>query len=329
MHPDTLSLNSLLGALRAAAEPTRLRLLAILSRNELTVSELTRILGQSQPRISRHLKLLCEAHLLDRAQEGSWVFYRMADRGPAAHIAGQLIKLLPNEDPEMERDQRRLRSIRNEHIRKASNYFESVAQAWDDMRKLYVAEEKVEQAMLRAVDGIEIDFLLDLGTGTGRILEIFSHILKKGLGIDLSREMLTVARANLEYADIAHCQVRHGDIHQLTVEDHSVDVVTIHHVLHFLDEPAVVVREAVRTLRHGGRILIVDFAPHQLEALRENHAHRRLGFSDDEVNSWLNKAGAETLAVHHLKSSDNQSGELLTVTLWVGEANSPGTGRPI
>ncbi|MDJ0959001.1 MAG: metalloregulator ArsR/SmtB family transcription factor, partial [Arenicellales bacterium] len=244
----TVSLTNLLEALRAAGEHTRLRLLAILSRNELTVSELTWILGQSQPRISRHLKLLCDARLLDRHQEGSWVFYRIADSGPSADAVRQLIQFLADEDPELERDQKRLETIRDEHVHQASIYFEKNAKAWDDIRKLYVAEEDVEGAMLTAVQDLQIDSLLDLGTGTGRILEVFSPRIRRGLGIDLSKEMLAVARAKLESADITNCRVRYGDIYRLAVDSASMDVVTIHHVLHFLDDPAAVVKDAVRTL---------------------------------------------------------------------------------
>ena len=316
---ETVSLNSLLGALRAAAESTRLRLLAILARNELTVTELTRILGQSQPRISRHLKLLCEAHLLDRHQEGSWVLYGIADSGPAAHIVRELISLLPEEDLELDRDAQRLESIRQEHIRKATAYFKENAKAWDDIRKMYVAEEDVEKAMLSAVGDIEIESLLDLGTGTGRILEIFSPCIKRGLGIDLSREMLAIARAKLESSSISNCHVRYGNIYGLAVDKGSMNVVTIHHVLHFLDDPAQVIEEAVRTLKRGGRILIVDFAPHQVEALREKHAHRRLGFADEEVNTWLRRAGATSRALHHLTTTQSDAAEQLVVSLWVGQ----------
>ena len=322
MISEIVSLNSLLSALRAAGEATRLRLLAILSRNELTVSELTRILGQSQPRISRHLKMMCESHLLHRYQEGSWVLYRIADTGPAAHVVRQLISLLPDEDAELDRDLQRLAAIRAEHMHTASEYFREIAGRWDSIRKLYVAEADVENAMLTAVADIEVGFLLDLGTGTGRILEVFSPYIKKGLGIDFSREMLGVARANLESADIRHCQVRHGDIYALAVESNSVDVVTIHHVLHFLGEPAKVVTEAVRTLRPGGRVLIVDFAPHQIESLRDEHAHRRLGFADEEVNAWLLRAGARCRSVHHLTAGDRAgAGDRLVVNLWVGETD--------
>jgi len=318
---ESLSLSNLLTALRAAGESTRLRLLAILSKSELTVTELTRILGQSQPRVSRHLKLMCEAHLLNRYREGSWVLYRIADTGPAAHVARELIRLMPDDDPELNHDLQRLSVIRNEHAQKASEYFQEIATRWDSIRSLYVAEEDVERAMLSAVEDLDIDCLLDLGTGTGRILEVFSPCVGKGLGIDLSREMLGVARAKLEFSDIGNCQVRHGDIYNLGIDAASVDVVTIHHVLHFLNDPGRVVSEAVRTLRPGGRLLIVDFAPHHIDVLREVHAHRRLGFGDEEVCVWLRRAGARIRAVHHLEAKSRPEGaEQLVVCLWVGEA---------
>lgn len=328
MVSDTISLNSLLNALRAAGESTRLRLLAILSRSELTVTELTRILGQSQPRVSRHLKLMCEAYLLNRYREGSWVLYRIADTGPAAHVVRELIRLMPDDDPELERDLQRLAVIRAEHARRASEYFEKIATRWDNIRQLYVAEEDVERAMFASVEDLDIECLLDLGTGTGRVLEVFSPHIGKGLGIDLSREMLGVARAKLESADVGNCQVRHGDIYDLGIDAASVDVVTIHHVLHFLDDPAAVVAQAARALRSGGRLLIVDFAPHHIDVLRDEHAHRRLGFGDEEVSAWLRRAGVRTRAVHHLETGSRaDGGDQLVVSLWVGEAMGSGSAK--
>lgn len=247
------------------------------------------------------------------------MLYGIADSGPAAHIVQELIRLLPDEDAELDRDVQRLQSIQQEHIQKATAYFKDNAKAWDDIRKLYVAEEDVEKAMLSAIGDMDIDTLLDLGTGTGRILEIFSPYIQRGLGIDLSREMLAVARAKLESSNIANCQVRYGNVYGLAVDSNSTDVVTIHHVLHFLDDPAGAIKEAVRALKPGGRILIVDFAPHQVEVLREMHAHRRLGFADDEVANWLHRAGAPSRALHHLTATRSESTEQLVVNLWVGQ----------
>ncbi len=311
-------MDTLLNALRAAGETTRLRLLALLSRNELTVSELTWILGQSQPRVSRHLKLLSEAHLVDRIQEGAWAFYRLADRGPASEVLSALMALLPEDDADLLRDRQRLEAVKKERSEAAAAYFRDIAESWDRIRDLYVAESDVEQAMLAAAGDRPIDTLLDLGTGTGRILQVFSDRIARGLGIDSSREMLSVARANLTKQSLNHCRVRHGDIYNLPVPAGSMDVVTIHHVLHFLDDPATAIVQAAQALRPRGKLLIVDFAPHQLEMLRRDYAHRRLGFDDAEVAAWCRAAGLEDVRVEHLTVSGETDTENLTVSLWVG-----------
>lgn len=306
----------ILGALRAAGESTRMRLLALLARNELTVTEITRILGQSQPRVSRHLKLLAEAQLVERHQEGAWVFYRLCDDGPAATVAQSLIGLIPADDPTLARDRERLESIRSEHVEAAAAYFRENARHWDRIRRLHVTESKVERAMLDAAGHLEIRNMLDLGTGTGRMLELFGPRVGRGLGIDLSREMLAVARARLEERELRHCQVRLGDIFHLTLNAASMDLVTIHQVLHYLDAPAEAVTEAARMLCPGGRLLVVDFAPHQLEFLRTDYAHRRLGFSDVEVLHWMRAAGLARGAVRQLKARPRSNTPALTVSVW-------------
>ena len=311
-------METLLNGLRAAGEHTRLRLLALLSRNELTVSELTWILGQSQPRVSRHLKLLSEARLVERIQEGSWAFYRLADSGPGTEILAALVALLPRDDPDLSRDYQRLESVKQNRAVAASAYFRDIAKSWDRIRDLYVAEADVEQAMLSAAGQGPIGTLLDLGTGTGRVLQVFGERVGRGLGIDASREMLSVARANLAKQNLSHCQVRHGDIYNLSVPTGSVDVVTIHHVLHFLDDPATAIAEAAEALRPAGKLLIVDFAKHSLELLRSDYAHRRLGFDDAEVTDWCLAAGLEDVRVKHLTVSGPRDAERLTVSLWTG-----------
>jgi ArsR family transcriptional regulator len=310
-----LSSDALLTALRAAAEPTRLRILVLLARGELTVSELTRILEQSQPRVSRHLKLMCEAGLLGRTQEGSWAFYRIADEGVGARTAAALAALVEHEEAGDARDLERLAVIRAEHVEDAAGYFRENAAKWDAIRSLYVASDAVEEALLDAVGDVARD-LLDVGTGTGQILRLLGRRVSRGLGVDASREMLAVARANLESANLFHCRVRQGDIHALPVEDACMDVVTIHHVLHFLDDPAAVVREAARTLRPGGRLLVVDFAPHAVESLRTSHAHRRLGFASDEVTAWCETAGLAVAGVQRFDAAARIGAEPLTVCLW-------------
>ena len=310
-------MEKLLGGLRAVAEHTRLRLLAILFRNELTVSEITYILDQSQPRVSRHLKLMCDAGILDRIQEGAWVFYRVTDKQPGRQLSQALIELLDNDDV-LQRDEARMQQIRQEHRQQAESYFQENAKQWDELRSLYVSEEKVEQAMLDAVAGKKIEDLLDLGTGTGRMLEVFGDVVTRGMGIDINREMLAIARAKLEENQLTHCQVRHGDIHNVSLPSESVDLITVHHVLHYLNDPVIVINEASRLLKSGGYLLVVDFAPHDMELLREEHAHRRLGFADEEISQWCQNAGLQITKVEQLQST-SKSNAPLTVTLWVAE----------
>lgn len=314
-------MDTILAALRAAAEPTRLRLLRLLAHGDLTVSELTHILGQSQPRVSRHLKLMCESGLLDRFPEGAWVFYRVAAQGAGADLASRLLSMLPADDPVLSRDQSRLESVRAARASRAQDYFTLNAHQWDQLRSLHVDEADVEQALIQAIQGRRISDLVDLGTGTGRVLEVLAPYCERGTGIDLSREMLDIARANLERADLRHCMVRQGDITQAPLADRSADIVTVHQVLHYAADPAQVVAEAARILRPGGLLLVVDFAPHDLEILRDQHAHRRLGFADSEVAGWLSAAGLSPLPVRHLP------GSTLTVVLWSAEKPNQGV-RP-
>lgn len=310
----------LLAGLRAAAEPTRLRLLHLLAQGDLTVTELTQILGQSQPRVSRHLKLMCEAGLLDRFPEGAWVFYRLAAKGAGAILARHLLDLLPAADQMLALDQQRLASIRAGRAEKAQSYFAANASRWDEIRTLHADDIAVEKALIEVFAGRRIHDLVDMGTGTGRVLEVLGPKVERAVGIDLSREMLAMARTNLERAGLRNCMVRQGDIGQLPLPDHSADAVSLHQVLHYAAEPGALVAEAARVLEPGGRLAVVDFAPHDLEVLRDQHAHRRLGFNDAEVSGWVQSAGLVPGPVLRLP------GKMLTVVVWTADKpfNGPG-----
>lgn len=310
---------ALLDALRAAAEETRLRLLALLAEAELTVSDLTDILGQSQPRISRHLKQLVDAGLVERHREASWIFYRSAAEGPGAAVLAQLRPLLHAADATLARDLSRLDAVRAGRQAAAQDYFSAHADEWARIRSLHVPEAQVEAAMRRLLGTGRLGALLDLGTGTGRMLELFGAQAARGLGLDLSPDMLAVARANLERAGLAHCTVRQGNIFRLDLPPHSFDTVILHQVLHFLDDGARALAEAARVLRPGGRLLVVDFAPHDLEFLRQGHAHRRLGFAAADMTDWMHGAGLTPLQ-HELLAPSNEKGDaVLTVSLWLAE----------
>jgi ArsR family transcriptional regulator len=255
-----LALQSAVDALKAIAEPTRLRLLVLLAAGELSVKDLTGILGQSQPRISRHLKLLAEAGLVERAPEGSWVYFRLAEGGEGGALARLVLGAVDRADPVLVRDQRRAEALRLERERTAQAYFQAHAGEWDSIRALHVAEADVEAAIAEVLGPGPFGLLVDLGTGTGRMLELFRDRYRRGLGIDQSSAMLAYARAKLDGAGLRHAQVRQGDIYDLPIADGAANAVVMHQVLHFLSDPQRAVREAARVLAPGGRLLIVDFA---------------------------------------------------------------------
>jgi ubiquinone/menaquinone biosynthesis C-methylase UbiE/DNA-binding transcriptional ArsR family regulator len=317
----TASLDDLVAALRAVAEPSRLRLLALCAHGELTVSELAQILGQSQPRVSRHLKLLCEAGLLDRFREGSWVFYRLRAGGAAAALSRHLVAACDESDETVALDLQRLAAIKRQRAETAAAYFRDNAARWHQIRSLYVDEREVEVALRDIVAAAAPHDLLDIGTGTGRMLEILAPYAGNALGIDQSREMLALARVNLERAGLANDMVRLGDMYQLALADASFDAIVIHQVLHYADRPAEAIAEAARVLRPNGALVVVDFAPHGLEFLRDEHAHRRLGFADADIARWCRAAGLQPNAPRHLP------GNPLTVVIWTAHRRSAAGNR--
>jgi len=287
-----------------------LRILTLCLHGELTASELTRILGQSQPRVSRHLKLLCDAGLLDRIQEGTWAFFHLPPAGHGAELVRTLIGQIPEDDTTIQRDLERLTVIKGERAERANSYFGENAASWDRIRALHVDEAEVEQALVSLLPQERAKRLLDIGTGTGRILQLLEGYADHGLGVDFSREMLAVARANLADLRFAHCTLRQADMYQLPVAEGSFDLIVLHMVLHYADRPADVIAEAARALAPGGHFLIVDFAPHSMEELREEHAHRRLGFARDEVEAWCLDNDLDMTEVRDLV------GDPLTVSIW-------------
>jgi ubiquinone/menaquinone biosynthesis C-methylase UbiE/Fe2+ or Zn2+ uptake regulation protein len=323
-----LGFEALNTALKAAGEETRLRVLALLAEAELTVSDLTDILRQSQPRISRHLKLLVEAGLVERFREGTWAFFRLAEHGGGADVARALIERLNSADQTIARDRQRLSSVREARAAAAQAYFRAHAAEWDRIRKLHVADEAVEEAIRAALADKPFRSLLDLGTGTGRMLEMFGPMIERGLGLDLSLDMLLLARDRLERAGLRNCSVRQGDIYDLPLANDSFDVVILHQVLHFLDDGARAIREAARVLRPGGRLLVVDFAPHEQEFLREQFAHRRLGFAPDTVTQWITSSGLEPVMHKSLAPEPGSEGKI-AVSLWLARDNRALMATPL
>lgn len=310
-------MEQLLEQLKAVAEPTRLRIIVALESCELSVSEICAVLGQTQPRVSRHLRLLTDAGLLTRHAEGTNAYYGLLSPAGQESLLTAIAPLVDRSSPALQRDQLRLEAVREERADRAAEYFAEVAQDWDQLREMHAPTSEVEAAMLAAVGSPKVSSVLDIGTGTGRILEVFADRTSRGLGVDLSRQMLGVARARLDDDDLSHCSVRQADIYDLDVEHHSQDVVVLHHVLHFLSDPASALDAAAQVLAPSGTLLVVDFARHENERLREDHAHQHLGFSDEEVSRWCESFGLNPPTVEHFPPPDDSGGEALTVTLWI------------
>lgn len=310
-------MEELLAGLKAIAETTRVRILFALSHGELNVSELTYILGQSQPRVSRHLKLMAEAGLLARHKEGNWVLFRLRSEGVGGALSRAIVDMLPGKDADLSGDLARLEEVKRQRNERASAYFSANANSWSELRSLHVDEANVEHAMRGLVGTAPTDTLVDLGTGTGRVMELFYHQAKSIYGIDASREMLAIARANLEKHNIRHAELRQSDIYALPLNDEMAEVVTIHQVLHFLDEPQKALLEARRILKPDGKLVIVDFAPHELEELRELHAHRRLGLSAEQMQAWLSRSNFRLERHEILDPPWLKSRKGLSVSLWL------------
>ena len=315
----SMGMEEMLTALKAAAEITRLRLLFILSHGEFNVTELTQILEQSQPRLSRHLKLLTEAGLLERYREGSWVIFRLREDGDTGELARLITRRLDETDADFAADLEKVRAILARRRERAEAYFAAVAQEWDRIRSLHVAEDEVEAAMREMAGQGPFALHVDIGTGTGRMLELFAPLAREAVGVDSSRAMLNVARGRLARPEYAHVKLRLADAAALPLEDGAADFITIHQVLHYLDRPADVLREAARVMRRGGRLLVADFAPHELEFLREECAHRRLGIPEADIERWLKRAGLALKARRQLQPPAALGEKGLTVSLWLAE----------
>jgi ArsR family transcriptional regulator len=303
---------------RALADSSRLRILRLLRSMELSVGELALVLGQSQPRVSRHVKILCDAGLTERRKEGSWVFVAL---GTPRLVEPVLAAIDAWEDDAPDRegatDAARLAAVRADRASSALQWFEAHAGEWDAIRSLHIAESDVEIAMERLLGDAPLGRLIDIGTGTGRMIELFAPRARTALGIDRSSEMLRIARAKIGERGLANTELRQADLYSLPLGDGAADVAIVHHVLHYAQQPGAAIVEAARVLAPDGRLLIADFAPHDREDLRAQDAHTRLGFSDAQIRGWFDVAGLD------VERTETLEGGELTVKIWLGRKPAP------
>ena len=297
---------------QALADPTRLRIIALLRVMELSVGELAQLLGQSQPRVSRHVRILTDSGLVGRRKEGSWVYLQLAE----PERTEGLFELSAGIDVEAEQlftgDAARLDTVRHDRAEAARRYFEARAATWDSVRSLHVDDAEIERAIADLLADQPIGALLDIGTGTGRMLELFAPKADSAIGIDRSSEMLRLARVKLDEAGICGASLRQGDMYALPLADRSADSIILHQVLHYAQQPGAAIAEASRVLSPGGQLLVIDFAQHDRAELKEQDAHLRLGFADDAMRGWFSGAGLELDRIERL------GGGALTVILWRG-----------
>jgi ArsR family transcriptional regulator len=297
---------------QAVSDPTRLRILALVARMELSVGELAQLLEQSQPRVSRHVRILADAGIVERRKEGSWVFLVLGEKQRTEPLLA-LVEAWLDEPTRaiFDGDSKRLAAVRADRAEAAERYFAAQAEVWDSIRSLHVAEAQVERAIDRALGTRSLGTLVDVGTGTGRMIELLGPRASEAIGIDRSSDMLRLARAKLETAGV-RSSLRQGDMYALPLADGSADSIIIHQVLHYAHAPADAIAEAARVLAPGGTLLVVDFAAHEREELRTFDAHLRLGFADEAMEGWFEAAGLKVDLIEHLEGGE------LTVTLWRG-----------
>lgn len=321
---------TLLDSLRALADPTRLRIMRLLASMELAVGEIAQVLGQSQPRVSRHVKILCDAGLAERRREGGWVFLRAASGEGQANLKSALAGLLAvgeASDPafaaECAGDRHHLDAIRAARQASAEDYFAAHAEEWDSLRSLHIADGPVELALAELLGADSLGRLLDIGTGTGRMAELFADRAAKVTGLDRSPEMLRLARARLQDLPTDRFELVRGDFTDLPFDGANFDTVLLHQVLHYAQAPELVLAEAARVTCPGGRLAIIDFAAHGREDLRERHAHARLGFSDAQMNTLFNEAG------YRMEAERALAGHELIVKIWIGVREQDAGATPL
>src|SRR5512133_3174193 len=303
----------MLDTLKALADPCRLRLTAVLLAGEFTVQELTRILEMGQSRISRHLKILCEAGVLAVKHQGTWSYYRAGEDSNFFSAMRPVFERELEKLPERSRDLAAVAEVLEGRRRRSQEFFDRHARQWDDLARTLLPVPAYRQRLLDQVP--EGATLLEIGVGTGGLLTELAARARQVIGVDHSPAMLEEARRRLTAAGIGGIDLRLGEMSHLPLPDAAVECVVANMVLHHAAEPVAVLREVRRVLKTGGVLLLADLARHEREAAREQLADQWLGFEEPELISWLKAAGFTETAIQRITAAPGQESVLLVRAL--------------
>ncbi|HEY3914205.1 MAG TPA: metalloregulator ArsR/SmtB family transcription factor [Verrucomicrobiae bacterium] len=288
-------MSATLKALRALSDPTRLRIVALLERNELSVNELQEITRMGQSRISTHLGLLQESGLLESRREGKRTFYRIV--GHADPITSEFIQLAARgarELPEHISDQGNLKRILVRRTQQAQLYFNQVAGRFDRSYGPGRSWQAFGQMLLRLLPPLVI---ADLGAGEGLLSELLARRAKRVIAVDNSERMVAFGAAKAKKNKIKNLEFRLGELENPPIEADSVDLALLSQALHHANKPEDGIAAAYRILRPQGQVMILDLLQHNFEQARELYGDRWLGFTESDLQNWLEAAGFKKIEV--------------------------------
>src|SRR5579871_2297365 len=289
-------LSQTLKSLRALSDPTRLRIIALLEREELSVNELQEITRMGQSRISTHLGLLQEAGLLQSRRDGKRSFYKL--QSGADHTTLEFIQLAirgAKELPEHRSDQINLKRILARRNEQAQVYFNQVAGRFDRSYGPGRSWQAFGHLLLRILPPLVV---ADLGSGEGLLSELLARRAKKVIAVDNSEKMVTFGASKAKKNGLKNLEFRLGDLENPPVEPHSIDLAVLSQALHHAQEPAKALQSVHKILKPGGQIMILDLAKHNFERAHELYGDRWLGFAESDLHNWLEAAGFKKVEIN-------------------------------
>src|SRR5579862_2137022 len=288
-------MSSTLKYLRALSDPTRLRIVALLEKDELSVNELQEITRMGQSRISTHLGLLQDSGLVQSRREGKRAFYKLGQgNGGLSQFVHLAIKGA-HELPEHAGDQINLKRILHRRREQAQVYFNQVAGRFDRVYGPGRSWQAFGHLLLRILPPLVV---ADLGAGEGLLSELLARRCKKVIAVDNSEKIVAFGAAKAKKNNLNNLEFRLGDLQNPPIDAESVDLVILSQALHHAEQPAKAVSAAARILKGGGQLMILDLLRHQFEQANQLYGDRWLGFAESEVHDWLEKAGLKKIEIN-------------------------------